>query len=555
MEGLVRMEDTNSGTRHRNNDSLDEARLRGRDSAPAGRPNAVPDPFATVVAPAPTPRSKDAGSVQSPSETQQFMLAWQKGATHRAETATVESVTAALRAAAPKPRPAAPKVAAVPTAAPAQSGPRPKGVPTIPTASYSARPVQNASARPVPVNPMMARGAAPQNPALGQTVASASARPAGAPLNPLAARGMAVPSVAAAHGAKPDFLSESSGRVSSASDASAAPSTAQAAFDAAVTGEIPWTDDLGRVSRSEEEAVMHPSDPGSTAGRAVPQRAVAMNPYMTTEHAASSGAGGRSGGKGSDGGKKRSGCLSKFLIILGVLLLLGAGGIFLNAQRGYKEAQDSYKQLEQYAVKDKEGDGLPNVQFDELRKINPDIIAWIYVPGTVINYPVVQTTNNTKYLSKVFSGVENGSGAIFADMDDTAPGAVDQQTTLYGHHMYDGSMFNCVDKTLDQGAFDKFGEVYYITPEDTYKFKPMMTTQVQSNYTNARVANFDGTEVTFEQYLQDMLSQAKAKASDADERVGKTDKVLTLITCAGEIIPRTTRAVMVCSLEEVVPRQ
>ena len=48
---------------------------------------------------------------------------------------------------------------------------------------------------------------------------------------------------------------------------------------------------------------------------------------------------------------------------------------------------------------------------------------------------------------------------------------------------------------------------------------------------------------------------AKAQAPDVEERIGSTDKVLSLITCAGEIIPRTTRAVMVCSLEETIPRQ
>ena len=259
------------------------------------------------------------------------------------------------------------------------------------------------------------------------------------------------------------------------------------------------------------------------------------------------------GGKGKKGGRGRS-IASVILIVVGIALLAAAAFIFVRAQMGYQEAQATYADLQQYAVQDSSGDGVPQVDFDELEAINPDVIGWIYVPNTVINYPVVQTDNNTTYLSRLFDLSGNGSGTIFMDMDGTAPGAVDQQTTLYGHHMYDSTMFKIVDDTLKQDAFDAFGNVYYITRETTYVFKPLFTAQVMDTYTDARVTNFTG-DPSLTQYLQDMLGQAKAKAADAEERIESTDKVLSLVTCAGEIIPRTTRAVMVCSLEETIERQ
>ena len=239
---------------------------------------------------------------------------------------------------------------------------------------------------------------------------------------------------------------------------------------------------------------------------------------------------------------------------MGIALLAAAGFIFVRAQMGYKEAQATYADLQQYAVQDSAGDGIPQVDFDELEAINPDVIGWIYVPNTVINYPVVQTDNNTTYLTRLFDLSGNGSGSIFMDMDGTAPGAVDEQTTLYGHHMYDNTMFKIVDDTLKQDAFNQFGNVYYITRENTYVFKPMFTAQVMDTFTDARVTNFTGDK-TLQQYLMEALGMAKAQAPDVEERIGSTDKVLSLITCAGEIIPRTTRAVMVCSLEETIPRQ
>ncbi len=246
--------------------------------------------------------------------------------------------------------------------------------------------------------------------------------------------------------------------------------------------------------------------------------------------------------------------ISTALIIIGVLLLVAAGGIFIHAQLGYQEAQSTYKELEQYAVSDGTGDNVPQVNFDELAKINPDVVGWVYVPNTPINYPVVQTDNNETYLYKLFDLSGNGSGSIFMDMDDTAPGMIDQQTTIYGHHMYDGSMFKYIDDTLQQDAFDTVTTVYYITRDATYKCTPLFTMQVEDTYNDARVNNFTEEGHTLTDYLRDGLSQAKAKASDAETRIESADKVFTLVTCAGEIIPRTMRAGMVCTIDEVTPR-
>ena len=264
---------------------------------------------------------------------------------------------------------------------------------------------------------------------------------------------------------------------------------------------------------------------------------------------------GAKGGRGDNRPpRKQKQILPLIFIIVGIALLLVAGGLFIKAQLGYQEAQSCYKQLEQYAVKGDKGDDVPSVDFNALAQINPDIVGWIYAPGTVINYPVVQTSNNTTYLSRLFDASGNGSGTIFMDMDDTAPGLVDEQTTIYGHHMNDGSMFKAIDNTLNQGDFDKIGKVYYITRNTTYVLKPMFTAQVEDTYVDARRTNFDASDKTLTAYLEDMLGQAKAKSSTAGEDVKKAKQVLTLVTCAGEIIPRTTRAAMVCTVVEAQSR-
>lgn len=261
------------------------------------------------------------------------------------------------------------------------------------------------------------------------------------------------------------------------------------------------------------------------------------------------------GGKSGRSGKRRGNVLSNILIAVGVALLLVAGGLFVKAQIGYKKANDYYNGIAEMAVKDSSGeDGIPQIDFDALKKESDDIVGWIYVPGTRINYVVAQGETNNTYLRHLPNGEYSENGTIFMDMDGAAPGMVDQQTTLYGHHMNDGAMFEPIDASMDQKVFDTFKKVYYITPEMTYVLKPMFTMQVQDDYVDARRTSFD-SEKAFTQYLQASLAQAKASAKDAAAEVEKADKVLTLVTCAGQIIPRTTRAGMVCRVVDTIPAQ
>lgn len=261
------------------------------------------------------------------------------------------------------------------------------------------------------------------------------------------------------------------------------------------------------------------------------------------------------GGKPGRSGKGRGNVLSNILIAVGVALLLVAGGLFVKAQIGYKKANDYYNGIAEMAVKDSSGeDDIPQIDFDALKKESDDIVGWIYVPGTRINYVVAQGETNNTYLRHLPNGEYSENGTIFMDMDGTAPGMVDQQTTLYGHHMNDGAMFEPIDASMEQKVFDTFKKVYYITPETTYVLKPMFTMQVQDDYVDARRTNFD-SEKAFTQYLQASLAQAKASAKDAADEVEKADKVLTLVTCAGQIIPRTTRAGMVCRVVDTIPAQ
>ena len=242
--------------------------------------------------------------------------------------------------------------------------------------------------------------------------------------------------------------------------------------------------------------------------------------------------------------KKRRSVIPILLIIIGIGLIVAAAAIFINAQIGYKQASESYQKIEKQYAPAKDASGVPVIDFDALAQTNPEVVGWIYARGTNINYPVVQCKdNNSKYLNTLFDGTSNASGAIFLDYEDTAPGMVDQQTTIYGHHMNDGSMFNVISDTTDQATFDSIEFVYYITRDATYKLRPLATKVVEDTYAKARTPNFEGDD-GLKNYLSEMLDGASAVASDAIDRAASATKVVTLVTCRSLSLSNT-RAVMV----------
>lgn len=246
--------------------------------------------------------------------------------------------------------------------------------------------------------------------------------------------------------------------------------------------------------------------------------------------------------------KKRRSVIPILLIIIGIGLIVAAAAIFINAQIGYKQASESYQKIErQYS--DKDASGVPIIDFNALAQTNPEVVGWIYVPGTNINYPVVQATDNSKYLNTLFDGTSNASGAIFLDYEDTAPGMVDQQTTIYGHHMNDGSMFNVISGTTDQATFDSIECVYYITRDATYKLRPLATKVVEDTYAKARTRNFEGDD-GLKNYLSEMLDGASAVASDAGDRAASATKVVTLVTCRSLSLSNTRVVMVLTPVEE-----
>ena len=105
------------------------------------------------------------------------------------------------------------------------------------------------------------------------------------------------------------------------------------------------------------------------------------------------------------------------------------------------------------------------VDFDALKEKNEEIYAWITVPGTQIDYPVVQSGSDDSFY--MHRGIDRGylyAGAIYTERKNNKD-FTDFNTVLYGHNMKDGSMFAGLHSFKDRDFFDKNREIIIYTPE------------------------------------------------------------------------------------------
>ena len=111
-------------------------------------------------------------------------------------------------------------------------------------------------------------------------------------------------------------------------------------------------------------------------------------------------------------------------------------------------------------------DNASTVDFSELKAINPESIGWIKINDTNIDYPVMQTTDNSKYLVHNYRDEYSTSGGIFVDRRNNE--FLDDFTIVYGHRMDGSLMFGGIANFSDQEFFNnhKTGALY--TPTDTY---------------------------------------------------------------------------------------
>ncbi len=166
------------------------------------------------------------------------------------------------------------------------------------------------------------------------------------------------------------------------------------------------------------------------------------------------------------------------------------------------------------------------VDFDALRALNDEVCAWIYVPNTNIDYPVVAGEDNDYYISHSANREKNRAGAIFLDYEGD-PSFADSHTLIYGHRMNDGSMFADLHKFEDQAFLGQNPEVFIYLPDGTVNVYRIFRAGVVDEYDTAYTIAFQDDQA-YEAYLDQML---KGDGVVAGTALNAQDRIITLSTC------------------------
>ena len=232
--------------------------------------------------------------------------------------------------------------------------------------------------------------------------------------------------------------------------------------------------------------------------------------------------------------------IGKIIASIIAVAVVALGGFFIyssflapksDKQNDVKVTQEASKQA--YTVSAEEKEYLAN-KFKGLLATNSETVAYVYIPGTQLDEPVVQTTDNATYLDKRFDGVnEPLMGTVFMDADNKKDFS-DRLTWLFGHargsKVPDHRMFKDVNYFSRQDYFDKHPYVVIETPERKYYYEAVAMIIVPEETAFYRTSFDDDAD--FEKQLTTIYDTAQVKKPNV--KVSSKDKYLVLSTCREE---------------------
>lgn len=194
-------------------------------------------------------------------------------------------------------------------------------------------------------------------------------------------------------------------------------------------------------------------------------------------------------------------------------------------------------------------DGEDNPTLKDLKKLNPDVKAWIQVPKTNIDYPVVQGQDDMEYINKNVYGEFELSGAIFLsclNKDDFS----DPYNLVYGHNMKNGGMFADVADFTNKEYFETHQKGKLYLTDATRKIRFFACMKVTA--ADAKIYHPDGYR---KENLKDLLDYIQANAVQyRDVNVADENSLIALSTCSEA--ETNGRVVLIGKLErEVAEKQ
>ena len=236
--------------------------------------------------------------------------------------------------------------------------------------------------------------------------------------------------------------------------------------------------------------------------------------------------------------KKKGGIISTVILIVAICVFAFSAFQLYKIFNGYHKGESEYDDLVKLAVTEDKGeqengtddqDGSRfSVDFDALRQINPDVVAWIrFDEPSIISYPVVKSADNKEYLTKTFTESDNKLGAIFMDMRNTSDFS-DKNTMIYGHNMkIGGEMFSQLKEYEEESFYKEHPNFYIYTPDGKTRTYTVFSAAVVKDTADQYNLTY-ATDEAFESYLKMCKEDS---AYDTGTEVNAQSQIVSLSTC------------------------
>jgi len=249
---------------------------------------------------------------------------------------------------------------------------------------------------------------------------------------------------------------------------------------------------------------------------------------------------------------KKHGLKLLMVVCAGVFIYAAYGlvGIYMDYHQSEKVAADvretyyqtsAPKEKKSIEIDDEETD---RPGFAELLKQNDDVVGWISIDDTKIDYPILHSADNQEYLTEDFNNEESIGGSIFMDYrnDIDSP---DRNTIVYGHRMKNGTMFQHLTKFLDKDFFDSHRTFDVETLNGTYE------AEIFAVYNTTTDFYYIQTDFEDDADFEQLLAEARKESMyEIDVDVNASDQIITLSTCDYMLDPNDGRLVVQAKLVE-----
>jgi len=174
-----------------------------------------------------------------------------------------------------------------------------------------------------------------------------------------------------------------------------------------------------------------------------------------------------------------------------------------------------------------EAAALADIDLEALRAVNKDVVGWIAIPGTMLSYPLLQTSDNQFYLSHNWKREPSSGGAVYLEStSDAGLGAF--HTLAYGHRMRNGTMFATLKYYNKTDYLEAHPSVYIVLDNGVYRYDIFSAREAG---VKGIIYRLDLEESGLEgEFLDDCLENSVIGAGFIPV---KENRFLTLSTCTG----------------------